>query len=302
MEQKYKLNDGIYIFRSCDKHTLIIRNYNLGICSKVKYQNKLYKLLLQLTTPKSIDELNKVVSNISKSKIIDIITVLKRNRIVVAINENKKLNVLLIGLGTSGSHIASQLAVLSNIEEMVLVDRDTVEYSNINRQNYYYSDIGIAKGAVIRSRFPEKKIIVFDEYVDSPLKIKSLIQEKNIDIAIMAADYPSTRTLALWTEKVCNDVNIPYIIVFGYIDSAIALPEFYFPNNDYSFSYKHEINNEEFLFKSSNKKPSFISASCLGLVVARQLIDYSQGKTPIYYKKRGFLYTETLEWKVDEVE
>lgn len=77
MEQKYKLNDGIYIFRSCDKHTLIIRNYNLGICSKVKYQNKLYKLLLQLTTPKSIDELNKVVSNISKSKIINIITVLR---------------------------------------------------------------------------------------------------------------------------------------------------------------------------------------------------------------------------------
>lgn len=56
----------------------------------------------------------------------------------------KKTVVGVAGLGGLGSNVAMSLA-RSGVGELVIVDYDVVEPSNLNRQNYYIEDIGIDK-------------------------------------------------------------------------------------------------------------------------------------------------------------
>lgn len=70
----------------------------------------------------------------------------ERNRIYLSENGQKKIKdyrVLLGGAGI-GSNIAETLLRLG-FEHLTIVDGDVVEESNLNRQNYLFSDIGRTK-------------------------------------------------------------------------------------------------------------------------------------------------------------
>ena len=62
-------------------------------------------------------------------------------------NVHKKVKqgkVAIAGLGGLGSNIAVMLARIG-VGQLLLVDFDIVEPSNLNRQSYYISHLGIAK-------------------------------------------------------------------------------------------------------------------------------------------------------------
>jgi sulfur carrier protein ThiS adenylyltransferase len=59
-------------------------------------------------------------------------------------NSIKKARIGIAGLGGLGSNIAAML-VRAGISDLVIADHDTVELSNVNRQNYYLDQIGIPK-------------------------------------------------------------------------------------------------------------------------------------------------------------
>lgn len=54
-------------------------------------------------------------------------------------------NMAVIGLGGIGSHVASVIGSLGNVKNLILIDSDNVELTNLNRSNYKYDDIGISK-------------------------------------------------------------------------------------------------------------------------------------------------------------
>lgn len=93
----------------------------------------------------------------------------------------KKLHVLVIGLGGVGSFAAEFLA-RAGVGKMTIVDGDTVDLTNTNRQlPALHSTVGRPKTAVMAERMrdinPELELIVREEFL-TPDSVKVLITEE----------------------------------------------------------------------------------------------------------------------------
>ena len=129
---------------------------------------------------------------------------LKRN--VKGISKKlKKTRVCILGLGGLGSNVAILLA-RSGIGFLKLVDFDTVETSNLNRQQYRISHIGIKKTeamkSIIREINPFVEVDILDIKVDRE-NIYSIVGD--IEIVVEAFDRAETKAMTL--EKLLTDKN-----------------------------------------------------------------------------------------------
>lgn len=134
-----------------------------------------------------------------------------RNRIYISKLYQQKIKstrILVAGCGI-GSVIA-ECALRLGFENIILVDGDSVEVSNLNRQNYLSSDIGNRKCDSIKSRLlninPLAKINVLSYYLDKN-NINHLIND--CDIAINALDFNDNTPLVF--DKICQLNNIPVL-------------------------------------------------------------------------------------------
>ena len=129
---------------------------------------------------------------------------LKRN--VKGISKKlKKTRVCILGLGGLGSNVAVLLA-RAGIGSLKLVDFDTVETSNLNRQQYRISHIGIKKTeamkSIIREINPFVEVDILDIKVDRE-NIYSIVGD--IEIVVEAFDRAETKAMIL--EEVLTDKN-----------------------------------------------------------------------------------------------
>ena len=129
---------------------------------------------------------------------------LKRN--VKGISEKlKKAKVCILGLGGLGSNVATLLA-RSGIGYLKLVDFDIVEASNLNRQQYRISHIGIKKTEAMKSiireinPFVEVDILNIKVYREN---IYSIVGD--IEIVVEAFDRAETKAMTL--EELLTDKN-----------------------------------------------------------------------------------------------
>lgn len=111
----------------------------------------------------------------------------------------KKGRVAIAGLGGLGSNIAIMLARIG-VGEMLLVDFDIVEPSNLNRQSYYISHLGMPKTAALKKQIEEinpfikintKTVKITEE------NIKELFSE--YDIICEAFDKPDQKSMLVNT-------------------------------------------------------------------------------------------------------
>ena len=121
---------------------------------------------------------------------------LKRN--VKGISKKlKKTRVCILGLGGLGSNVAVLLA-RSGIGYLKLVDFDIVEASNLNRQQYRISHIGIKKTeamkSIIREINPFVEVDILDIKVDRE-NIYSIVGD--IEIVVEAFDRAETKAMTL---------------------------------------------------------------------------------------------------------
>lgn len=72
-----------------------------------------------------------------------------------------------------------------------------------------------------------------------PHDLVELIQAESINLVIQAADCPTTDDMARIVNKAGDYCNVPYIVNPGYIGNAMSLPEFFYPNLDYSYASSH---------------------------------------------------------------
>ena len=121
---------------------------------------------------------------------------LKRN--VKDISEKlKKAKVCILGLGGLGSNVATLLA-RSGIGYLKLVDFDIVEASNLNRQQYRISHIGIKKTEAIRTIIKEINPFVEVEILNKKVdreNISSVVGD--IEIVVEAFDVAETKAMAI---------------------------------------------------------------------------------------------------------
>ena len=129
---------------------------------------------------------------------------LKRN--VKGISEKlKKAKVCILGLGGLGSNVAVLLA-RSGIGYLKLVDFDIVEASNLNRQQYRISHIGIKKTEAMKSIIKEINPFVEIETLDIKVdreNIYSIVGD--IEIVVEAFDRAETKAMTL--EELLTDKN-----------------------------------------------------------------------------------------------
>ncbi len=126
--------------------------------------------------------------------------------------------VLIIGLGGVGSWVALNL-VQSGVKNIVLMDKDVVDISNLHRQwGYTESDIKKYKTEVLKSRLLQinsmVNIEIINEYLDESILYK--LKLNDIDLVINCADFPSVDVTSEIISSYCMKKSINHIIAGGY--------------------------------------------------------------------------------------
>lgn len=301
---EYRIQDGIQIFESANFKKLIIRNYTKGMKLTIDNQEELKKFLIYLKDSRTEDEILSMFNNILKAELIRVLETFKKLGVITEIERKKsrELNVLVLGLGTTGSFVVDGLCRTDLPVKLFLVDPDNVDSTNIYRQVYSDMDVGKAKVGFFEEKFINKSIKTFKIFIDNKEILEKICQEENIDLIIQCGDKPSPRALGKLVRKVSDKFNIPYITNTGYISNVVALPEFYYPNQKYNFDYKHESSNEKILLTQVLTKAKYNVAIQPSFVMIKQIEDFIAGVKPIYYNYRGFYNSENLQWEVEKIE
>lgn len=121
---------------------------------------------------------------------------LKRN--VKGISKKlKKAKVCILGLGGLGSNVATLLA-RSGIGYLKLVDFDIVEASNLNRQQYRISHVGMKKTEAIRTIIKEINPFVEIEVLDVEVDRENILSiVGDVEIVVEAFDVAETKAMAI---------------------------------------------------------------------------------------------------------
>lgn len=137
-------------------------------------------------------------------------------------NTFKKSKVAIAGLGGLGSNIAIALARVG-IGEMVLIDFDVVEASNLNRQAYFVGDLGKKKcDALIESL---QRINPYSQYIGIHKKIEKEDVENlfdGVDVVVEAFDHPEYKAMLI--NELLTKLDVPVV-------SASGLAGLYDPNS-----------------------------------------------------------------------
>ena len=121
---------------------------------------------------------------------------LKRNVKGIA-KKLKKAKVCILGLGGLGSNVAVLLA-RAGIGYLKLVDFDVVEVSNLNRQQYRISHIGIKKTEAIRIIIKEINPFVEIDTLDIKVDRENILSVvEDIEIVVEAFDVAETKAMAI---------------------------------------------------------------------------------------------------------
>lgn len=135
----------------------------------------------------------------------------------------KNSSIGIAGVGGLGSNIAISLARLG-IGKLVIVDYDVVEPSNLNRQQYYVSDIGEYKVVALKKHLQEiNPFIQIEERIEKLHESNIRGVFKEVDIIIEAFDNPESK--AELSNIVLTDMKDKSLIA----SSGMAG---YFPSND----------------------------------------------------------------------
>jgi bacteriocin biosynthesis cyclodehydratase domain-containing protein len=133
--------------------------------------------------------------------------------------------IAVLGVGGLGGWSALALSCCG-IGEMLLVDFDTVEISNFNRQVLYgEGDIGQPKAKLAADRLrifnSAMRLEVLEERLDSEAAVAAAID--GYDLVVNAVDWPA-HDIELWVNSACFAAGIPYIAMSHYPPNARVGP------------------------------------------------------------------------------
>ena len=141
------------------------------------------------------------------------------------VHENlKKGKVAILGLGGLGSNIAISLARIG-VGELILVDYDVVEPSNLNRQQYFIEDIGKFKTEAMKNHLEKINPFIETKAYNIFVDKENMEFLDGVDIIIEAFDDPVCK--AQISNHVLIHMKEKYLIassgMAGYYDSNIIV-------------------------------------------------------------------------------
>lgn len=221
--------------------------------------------------------------------------------------KNKK--VLIVGAGGGGTFVALDL-VLAGVGQITIIDQDTVENQNLNRQILYYNAIGQRKAEVLSKRLNElnkdvRCIGIYGRVGDyKPTKMDKnlkLITEEDIflkgyNVIFGCADNKEAR---IFLDRLSQKYSIPYID--GGLNTYSGHVEFYKPGSTEPIGLQVDLNQllseeiSEGCIEQVN--PSVINPNMIiaGAMVSRFLSLYDQPN------RKRFIYDSTLKRKIMEL-
>ncbi|MBD5369204.1 MAG: ThiF family adenylyltransferase [Bacteroides sp.] len=139
-----------------------------------------------------------------------------RNRIYVGEEEQEKVRETKILLGGAGiGSIIAECALRFGFEDIVIVDGDKVELTNLNRQNYENRDIGKYKAECLAKRLkrinPKANIQFHNAYIDKD-NVRELLD--GVKIAINALDFKSEIPFVF--DELCSERKIPVLHPYNF--------------------------------------------------------------------------------------
>jgi len=173
-------------------------------------------------------------------------------------NALKKTKVLLVGVGGLGGYIANSLVRLG-VHTLVMVDFDTFDVSNLNRQLFStQKNIGREKVDIVKDEL--KDVNLFTKIVSLNCRVESLDRDvyNQIDLIIDAVDNIPTK---LYIETIASTYKKPLLhgAVGGwYGQYGIILPE----SNLLHQLYENHAHGLEKTLKSPTFTPGVI-ANCM---------------------------------------
>lgn len=145
-----------------------------------------------------------------------------------ALERLREKSVMILGCGGIGTHMAWHMVTMG-VGKLTLVDFDTVEESNLNRQILFdRDDIGAVKAIVLREKLlrirPEADVCVVRCRVDSKETLELLVADGDYDLLVKALDSPAA--FPVWLDAVCKKYQIPYVAGITLRDQALIGPTF----------------------------------------------------------------------------
>ncbi|MCX4165033.1 MULTISPECIES: ThiF family adenylyltransferase [Paraburkholderia] len=122
-------------------------------------------------------------------------------------------HVLMLGAGGLGSLTSLALA-MAGCGKISVIDFDTVELSNLNRQAYTVADVGSQKVEALRARIaaanPEVIVNTVARRLNGPGDVKNALADFAPDIVVAAIDRP-TIAADRWISDACFTAGIPAV-------------------------------------------------------------------------------------------
>ena len=120
--------------------------------------------------------------------------------------------IAVLGLGGVGSHVALSLVGMG-VGHLTILDYDTVELSNLNRQILYSEeDLGRSKVELAAKRLAQfgtrTTITAHEKQIDSAAAVHDVVAAH--DLVIAAVDRPKTRIVS-WVNQGCVNANVPFL-------------------------------------------------------------------------------------------
>ena len=222
----------------------------------------------------------------------------------------KDAKITIIGCGGIGGETIEMLARMG-IGELVLVDKDAYDLSNLNRQTLAtIKDLGLVKSEVaaekVRLINPYVKTTTFNEHIDQS-NIDKVIGDS--DIVIDALDNVLTRVIV---SRKAKERGIPYI--HGAIHGTMGQITVFLPNSDKTYeemfnlpSVGKELNDEtiEALMNVTSGVPPVIGPTpnligCLEAIEAYKIIT-GVGKVTVAPKILTFDLLDLGSFSLDEL-
>ena len=125
----------------------------------------------------------------------------------------QKSNVLILGCGGLGTHIAWNLVTMG-VGNFTLVDGDCVEISNLNRQILFtVDDVGIKKVHILERQLSKiasgVNIETIDSYISSKEELEKIINSNKFDLIIKTLDRPLD--FPIWLDDIALKKRLKYI-------------------------------------------------------------------------------------------
>lgn len=127
-------------------------------------------------------------------------------------------SVVIIGVGGIGTWVAYGL-VMAGVRNLTLVDPDTVELSNLNRQALFGADVvGHRKVTALHQKLQQfERELKVHEIAEKILSVESCAAiVADADLVICCADEPGTDEINRIVSQACYPGNIPHILCGGY--------------------------------------------------------------------------------------